>query len=626
MKIQSIYMKNLHRVDEATYTFDGQTYLYGPNGAGKSTILNAIQLALLGYIPGTSKKVADIFKHAKRSPMIVEIRLVGENGPVTIRRRWSGKSTISTSVEVSPEEYDIKSVIEDLELPVFNFGEFAGMTANQLKSWFIQFLPDVDSEIDWKSILTYEDEIRDKDLIPQILAEVEACGKHGVDLVKHINTFLKNKLTFVQSELTRQSATVQSLVFYDEEELGAEDPSDIREQIRSLTATRNDTASQNRLVAQKQSVLKQIADLEASCVKTLSELTEFSSEMASQGLVESIEADDRIKEIDANKTKFIRVIEQNDTEIEELNAAISDLDQTIHDMQSVINGSGVCPFTSSVCPSIQAMIQEYTEKLPEITKQRNEMLASRIALRRERDDASTKMHIDAQTKLVLSGAYEQRSRLKDTLAIMSDVPDTVQTTEEIDKQIDHLQDTLVKLEANEKYNQLIDTLTASKYMLEQDILILKSWIKATDANGLQSRMMSEPFKELADDLDNYILEMMPDNVSKVNFNVSEKANSFSFGLTRKYGDQEVYIPYDILSSGEKCMYTIGLMMYIIDHTNSPLKVILIDDLLDHVDTNQLSKLWGWLSATDIQMIFAGVRQCDAVGEDSPWNIVNVERK
>ena len=74
------------------------------------------------------------------------------------------------------------------------------------------------------------------------------------------------------------------------------------------------------------------------------------------------------------------------------------------------------------------------------------------------------------------------------------------------------------------------------------------------------------------------------------------------------------------------MYTIGLMMYIIDHTNSPLKVILIDDLLDHVDTNQLSKLWVWLSATDIQMIFAGVRQCDAVGEDSPWNIVNVERK
>lgn len=609
MKIQSIYMKNLHRVDEATYTFDGQTYLYGPNGAGKSTILNAIQLALLGYIPGTSKKVADIFKHAKRSPMIVEIRLVGEDGPVTIRRRWSGKGTISTSVEVSPEEYDIKSVIEDLELPVFNFREFAGMTANQLKSWFIQFLPDVDSEIDWKSILTYEDEIRDTDLIPQILAEVKACGKHGVDLVKHINTFLKNKLTFVQSELTRQSATVQSLVFYDDEELSTEDPSDIREQIRSLTATRNDIASQSRLVAQKQSVLKQIADLEAS-----------------QRLVESREADDRIKEIDANQPKFVKIIEQNDAKIEEFNAAMSDLDQTIHDMQSVINGSGVCPFTSSVCPSIQTMIQEYTEKLPEITKQRDEMLAQRNALRRERDDASTKMHTDIQTKLILSSAYGQRNGLKETLATMSDVPDTVQTTEEIDKQIDHLQDTLVKLEANERYNQLIDTLTASKYMLEQDILILKSWIKATDANGLQSRMMSEPFKELADDLDSYILEMMPDNVSKVNFNVSEKANSFSFGLTRKYGDQEVYIPYDILSSGEKCMYTIGLMMYIIDHTNSPLKVILIDDLLDHVDTNQLSKLWGWLSATDIQMIFAGVRQCDAIGEDSPWNIVNVERK
>ena len=50
MKIQSIYMKNLHRVDEATYTFDGQTYLYGPNGAGKSTVLKTIagQLEPLG--------------------------------------------------------------------------------------------------------------------------------------------------------------------------------------------------------------------------------------------------------------------------------------------------------------------------------------------------------------------------------------------------------------------------------------------------------------------------------------------------------------------------------------------------------------------------------------------------
>ena len=35
--------------------------LLGPNGAGKTTIIQAIQLALLGYIPGTDKNKTAIF-------------------------------------------------------------------------------------------------------------------------------------------------------------------------------------------------------------------------------------------------------------------------------------------------------------------------------------------------------------------------------------------------------------------------------------------------------------------------------------------------------------------------------------------------------------------------------------
>ena len=56
MKIKSVYIDGLHTVHDKTYTFEDITYLHGRNGAGKSTILNAIQFALLGYIPGHQRQ------------------------------------------------------------------------------------------------------------------------------------------------------------------------------------------------------------------------------------------------------------------------------------------------------------------------------------------------------------------------------------------------------------------------------------------------------------------------------------------------------------------------------------------------------------------------------------------
>ena len=60
MQIKSVEIKGMRNVVHKTYEFDDVTYLVGPNGAGKSTVLNAIQLALLGYIPGTEKRNSSI--------------------------------------------------------------------------------------------------------------------------------------------------------------------------------------------------------------------------------------------------------------------------------------------------------------------------------------------------------------------------------------------------------------------------------------------------------------------------------------------------------------------------------------------------------------------------------------
>ena len=64
MKIKSIYIDGLHNAVNKTYTFNDINYIYGNNGIGKSTILQAIQLALLGYIPGTAKNSREALRAA----------------------------------------------------------------------------------------------------------------------------------------------------------------------------------------------------------------------------------------------------------------------------------------------------------------------------------------------------------------------------------------------------------------------------------------------------------------------------------------------------------------------------------------------------------------------------------
>ena len=135
MKIKSIYIDGLHNAIAKTYNFNQITYLHGRNGVGKSTILNAIQFALLGYIPGTSKTKTAILRHSKNDSIVVKLVLDDDGKEIKLTRILT---TNINSVSIEPEGYDIASVTADLELPIFNFNEFVGQTANKLKDYFIQ--------------------------------------------------------------------------------------------------------------------------------------------------------------------------------------------------------------------------------------------------------------------------------------------------------------------------------------------------------------------------------------------------------------------------------------------------------------------------------------------------------
>ena len=199
--------------------------------------------------------------------------------------------------------------------------------------------------------------------------------------------------------------------------------------------------------------------------------------------------------------------------------------------------------------------------------------------------------------------YATLNMLRSQLVPVSDVIDFT----DVDDEIKELEDTLVKLKANKLYSETIDSLTSEMFKVDNEVQIYKHWIELTGVNGLQNMTGdSNPFTNLEDSMNVYLKAVFGDDVTS-KFNLVTKANSFSFGIERK----RQYIPFNLLSSGEKCLYTLALMLSLVKVSKSPLKIVMVDDLLDHLDNHNIAELFKSLQTVeDIQMIFAGVKDVD----------------
>jgi len=588
MKIKSIYIDGLHNVHDKTYTFSDITYLHGRNGAGKSTVLNAIQYALLGYIPGTSKTKAAVLRHSKDNSIVVKLVLDDNGNEIKISRILT--ENIS-SVTIEPEGYDITNIINDLELPIFNFNEFVGQTANKLKDYFIQhILPINNGTIMWTEVLT--NAIRDIN----ISNHEEILGR-GVSMVSDIsgdplsqavqaNQMFKDEQSAISAELKSLQGAIDSLIFYDDY-TGPTDINQIEDQIRELSLLKDSVIAYRTAEIQAESVYNKLL----TATKELNELKSIGDiELFEQGAKNASETCEDLS---------IKIVETED-KVREINAEI-------HSMQFIINSRGICQYTGTVCNSISAKIDEFIHKVDDLQKKRDQ-LQDIINTDRANYTLKNIEFENARNNITRwNSLTSQIDSLKFMVSSMPTKPTTDKTDIELAQDIKILQDNKMKAFANKKYNETIDDLTKKKFELELELAVYKAWVKATDVNGLQTEIMQQPFNILADKMTGYIQTMYGRDDIKAHFYVSSKANSFSFGMIR----EGKYIPYDLLSSGEKCLYTLALMICIIDNSKSPLKVVLLDDALDNLDDIAIENTFQSLYKIDgIQFIMAGVKHCE----------------
>lgn len=589
LKVKNIRIEGMHNMPAQSFSFNpGMNYLYGPNGVGKSTILQAVQLALLGYIPGFSKTNAGIFSHACSRCLAVTLTLKGDDGgSVTITRSWTkSKTGISSLVETSPENYDVSSIISQLELPVFNFSEFMNMTANNMKDWFIKFLPKSTVAIDWKQqlsdcLMREHVHLSNQSLIDETLAGVDSTVS-GSEQARRFNEHLKGALSAKKSELTRAEGALQSLIHYDDVD---------------------ETISPVELRAQLDSKREALRIATESKAIYLSNCKAEESIRNMQDMYDSIEVDPNYQSMREELETVSKEIESLTSRKDEESSKSHELTRKIEEAQKLVSSKGICPYSNSVCESIMETVKQEQSKLEEYNKELDAAQQLYKKLSADLDAAVQRMNLLKHQISELYHKYETRNFLRSTITpISGDYSE--ENIQWLNSEISNMESQLEKALVNERYNSLIEQLTKDKFQVEEAIEAYKAWINLTGVNGLQSSDDAiAPFIVLADQISKR-LEKFFQKPTIAKFNLESKSSSFSFGVEREGN----YIPFDQLSSGEKCLYTLALMMSLIEASDSELKLILVDDLLDHLDDANVDTLFEALKGeTELQLIFAGVK-------------------
>ena len=587
MKIKSIYIDGLHNASNKTYNFDDLVYLCGNNGAGKSTVLQAIQFVLLGYIPGTAKNSKEaILRHSPKGD--ITVKLTFDDGLTLERRLLPGGSRLIVNPE---EDFDISAITKELELPIFNFNEFVGQTANKLKEYFIKnILPTANGVLDWQQILAdsvADCNFEDRDAIINYgMSLLDDLDGDILEQVVQANAKFKADQSFNKSEIQRLQNTIDSLIYYDDY-VGPNNLDDLISKRVAVNALRDQLIKYETASKSMQAAKDALAKSEEQIV--------------------SLGGRERY-DLCINQYKQLKTLQDDLTvKITETKSQISILNSEISNMDAIIRSEGICTYTKLPCDSMIAKLEVLKKELSAKREEVHIQVAHLEYLSSEYDTCLSNISNYDREIRQFNALWDKIANLTSTVGEIPQAPDTNKTISELDIELEQLDQSRTKLMANIKYNETIDTLTKMKFETELRGEALSKWVKKTDTNGLQTTLMEKPFEELADTMTGYIQQMYGNSNLKAHFNLSTKANSFSFGLIRN----NIYIPYDMLSSGEKCLYTLALMICIVNNNKSPLKLLLCDDMFDHLDSTAIENTFASLkNIKDVQFIFAGVKDCN----------------
>lgn len=606
MRVKSIVIQNMNKVKQEAIQFQDANYLYGCNGCGKSTALQAVQLALFGYIPGQPKTNSSIFSHCNGNTMSVSANIeIDCLGSCNVTRTWTKvRDTVTCESVFDPielEEY--LKINSEIELPVLDFSEFSNMSANAVKSWFIDHMIQANSSNSWQDLLEFSDmdySMCEDDFI-QLMKDTVDAEETTVAGCVNLNKAFKVIRSNVKSKRDGLQAAIRTLLFDDS--IGQVCESDIHD----LKSRIDEIDAEIQHIEEANQVYQRAENLKASISEYVHKSTAWDNEIVAEyetksGQLQSLE--DTYREAQTKysaATDILRIYNQNHPE------PVVTFCEKYNENCYKCDCDGYTEYQEVHLPKIkqleanQRLCCEFLDRATEeIHKLRSEIRCIESSYR---TISSNKVKLEV---------------LQEELDALPNVPDNFKSTEHLQSKKSELTSRLVNMVSNLEYTKKSDELSGVKMKLDYEIMILDKLIKRTGVNDLQTELVTEPFERLAENIEefshNYSFKY-----GELAFNVSTKANSFSFGLNR----DSTFVPYNNLSSGEKARFSIMLQLYMIKKLNSKFDVLVIDDNFDHIDDDNFHDLMEdigiYASKHSIQFILAGVRSLNNV-----YNIYTID--
>ena len=599
MKVKSVSISGFHKIQtEVTYQMDELNYIFGNNGAGKSSILQAIQLGFLGYIPGTKKRKSDIFKHCNGKSMSITLSLEGEDD-VTINRTWVKKRNDveeSYTFESKNNVFEcVEDIIGNLQIPIFDFDEFLGMTPNLQKELLASIVSSNMDEKDVKEVLRNVDTFNGEacsDLLGEICSKLSAI--ESIEDIKKLNAILKEYESVTKTEYKRTQNTLQSLVYYDEFDGRLDEVeinSDIlktKESLKSLQDCRNDIAYYENYEQKLDKLLNEY---------DLSENEESDIEL--NNMVEDLE-------------KYSLQSKNLNSEIMLIQREMNSIESDIKSFKTILDSDGICPYTANECSTIKTKIQEINETKKELEDKLNQLNTKRKEFMYEYDTVTSDINSLRSSIAEKKSLYDKKNMIEEDMLIVKlrleskniDFKNIDDTISKLTNKLDDLHDELVQAKANNKFNEIQNTINTEIDALEVRLDWLKDAIKLTSVSGLQSDILKQPFEVISSFMGDMV-DQMKFKLGSPHFIIEEKSNSFNFGFIR----DDNFIQFSQLSSGEKCIFISIFLLALVESSDSHLKLIMMDDLFDHLDDNNYEIIMNHLEeiSSDNQIIIAGVK-------------------
>ena len=615
MKVKSVSISGMRGAClGAKYEFDNINYLMGDNGSGKSTVIDALSLAILGYIPGTPKQNKKIMENANSNVMSTIVELVTDSGDtVEIRRMWVRKGqSIESTLSVEPEGFDISDIVAKTELPVYNFSEMLSKSANEQKDFFIKnILSASDAAVDISKKISAKiahiDAKYRESIEGEIIAEADKYSLEmpSVQVVQNLNSYLKQLQSLKKSQIAEAEKTLLTLVKVDDSEVTR-----TSEEIKAEIDKVDDQITLCKMHIVEESSMEK---WKISAGDLVDEVDAFDDTLDPQSTPEYAALIAARNTYNDKYSELTDKIEDANRSIKDFEREIITLTSTIENLEKTIASGGICQYTKKACPEIQKMIETLKDQVEKNAELKSDIIKSLSGANAKKNaliEASNKLADDlvapqAEYDKVFNKITKLKV-LKQSKPEVSNYDGPELSILEGDKAA--LSEAYKAAVNAEQYEKLHDKLVSKKSKYEVELEIIKLLIKYTGPNELQNELMEKPFNAFADSASKNIQKLFVDDQLNMKFDLSTKANTFSFGLSRGGG----YIPYNTLSSGEKCLYMISFIITVLNNQKADgLKVIILDDVLDHLDKQNAKVVFDKLAeiSSDIQFIMAGVVDC-----------------